>query len=100
MSFESIVKNIDEVTRPNDGDLRDSGQLEQDGDAVIFLNRPICVLEKMKPSTDLEMNDWRAACDKHRKRAELNVYYNRAGPSGFVNLTFEGAQMRFEGVRI
>ena len=77
-----------------------SGQLEQDGDAVIFLNRPIAVLEKMKPTGcsahSSEMIEWEAACSKYRRLAELNVYYNRAGPSGFVNLLFDGAQMLFK----
>jgi replicative DNA helicase len=97
-SFSSLLKCIEEITRPNDGDLRDSGQIEQDADALIFLNRPIVVLETMKPTGEAsssEMIEWEAACSKYRKRAELNVHYNRAGPSGFVNLLFEGAQMLF-----
>jgi replicative DNA helicase len=97
VDFSKLKDRAAELTRPNDGELRDSGQLEQDGDAVIFLNRPIVVIEKHKPDeADRDATlQWEDACSHWRKRAELNVYFNRAGPSGFVNLLFEGPQMLF-----
>jgi replicative DNA helicase len=97
VDFSKLKDRAAQLTRPNDGDLRDSGQLEQDGDAVIFLNRPIVAIEKHKPDEkDKEATLlWEDACSHWRKRAELNVYFNRAGPSGFVDILFEGPQMLF-----
>ncbi len=99
MTFAKIRDRIAEGTRPNDGDLRDSGQLEQDGDAVIFLNRPIVVLEKLKPEDEEERFKWEEACLRWRRKAELNVHFNRGGPSGFVDFLFAGPSMRFDEVR-
>jgi replicative DNA helicase len=98
MTFAKIKDRIAEATRPNDGDLRESGQLEQDADAVIFLNRPIAVLEKLKPEDRDERLEWEEECLRWRRKAELAVHFNRAGPSGFVDLSFRGASMRFDEV--
>lgn len=100
-NFETLKKQAAELTRPSDGDLRDSGQLEQDGDAVIFLNRPIVALEKLRPEGgDKERFDlWDDACSKWRKRAELSVHFNRAGPAGFVDLIFDAPQMAFREIK-
>jgi replicative DNA helicase len=97
-TFKFIKDKVAEFARPNDGDLRDSGQLEQDGDAVIFLSRPIVALEKLKPEDAEEHFEWEAACLKWRRKAELNVHFNRAGPSGFVDFAFHGPSMRFDEV--
>lgn len=98
MTFSKIKDRIAEATRPNDGDLRESGQLEQDADAVLFLNRPIALLEKLKPEDRDELLDWERECLRWRRKAELAVHFNRAGPSGFVDLDFRGASMRFDEV--
>jgi replicative DNA helicase len=87
-----------ESTRPTDGDLRDSGQIEQDGDAVIFLNRPIVQLEMMKPNDgdNDRLMAWEDACRSWRKRAEMLVHFNRAGRTGIVDFIFSGPVMRFD----
>ncbi len=71
--------------RPTMGDLKESGDIEQDADLIGLLYRP----------------------DKQRARAgkggsgqsgetELIVDKNRQGPTGTVHLTFHGPSMRFE----
>jgi replicative DNA helicase len=88
-----------ESSRPTDEDLRDSGQLEQDGDVICFINRPEIYLQAAKPS-DADTNiDYEHALTKWRGRAELFVQHNRAGESGFVNLRFNGPLMKFEEAR-
>jgi replicative DNA helicase len=87
-----------ESTRPTDGDLRDSGQIEQDADALLFINRPIVQLEMMKPTDESAEFEWEAACNSWRNRAEIIVHYNRAGCSGISNFKFIGPQMRFEEI--
>jgi replicative DNA helicase len=86
-----------ESTRPNDGDLRDSGQIEQDADALLFINRPIVTLELMKP-TEGDTVDWELLCNRWRTKAEIIVHYNRAGRSGIVDFKFSGPTMRFDEV--
>lgn len=86
-----------ESSRPNDADLKDSGQIEQDADSVIFLNRHEVYLEALRPvdgNVDAEV-DWRAAMDKVRGKAELIVHFNRSGPTGIVHLHFDGPVMAF-----
>lgn len=100
-STPDFTKFRPESTRPNDGDLRDSGQIEQDGDAVIFLNRPEVTIEMLKPIDSSEIDrmvDWQALMAKHRGKAELIVHFNRSGPRGIVNMYFHGPSMRFSDV--
>jgi replicative DNA helicase len=68
--------------RPNKGDLRDSGALEQDADVIMFLHRPEYYL---KENTPREL----------RRLAEVNVDKNRDGECTTVNLYFDGASKRF-----
>jgi hypothetical protein len=83
-----------EMTRPHDSDLRESGQIEQDADAVIFINRPIVILDKLQP-TDGDTHDWDHLCNNWRKKAEVIVYFNRNGETGTVNFLFEGGTSRW-----
>ena len=85
-----------EMTRPNDADLRDSGQIEQDADTLIFINRPEMQLEHLEPTEESKKIDWEAACAKWRGRAEISVFFNRGGPTGFIDFRFHRAQMRFQ----
>ena len=89
-----------EQTRPHDGDLRDSGQIEQDAHAVIFLNRPYPIIEGAAPAEggedfDSRMMDWQEACTKWKRRAEVSVHMNRSGETGTVEFIFEGKTSRW-----
>lgn len=66
--------------RPMLSDLRDSGSLEQDADAVLFLYRD----ELYNPHTDA------------KGLAELIIGKNRNGPIGTVQLRFDAQTTRFD----
>jgi replicative DNA helicase len=65
------------VPRPQLSDLRESGEIEQEADAVLFL--------------------WTA--EESRRRAQLPVTFtlakNRHGPTGELTLTFDQPRLRF-----
>lgn len=67
--------------RPNLGDLRDSGSIEQDADIVALLYRE----EYYKPDKEAV-----------KGLAELNVAKQRNGPTGTIALTFIGKYATFE----
>ena len=77
--------------RPNMGDLRESGKIEQDATVISFLYREAVYCEDCK--------DPRAVCTKsHEHAAELLISKNRDGETGGVELYFDGAKQLFAGV--
>ena len=70
--------------RPQLHDLRESGDLEQTANAVIFLYRD----EFYNPETE------------DRNIAEANVAKNRDGPTGKADLWFDGHLTRFSNVQV
>jgi replicative DNA helicase len=68
--------------RPTLADLRDSGALEQDADMVLMLYREHVYSNRAED----------------RGKAEVIVAKARMGETGIVNLSFFGAQVRFEGL--
>jgi replicative DNA helicase len=82
-----------EDKRPTLSDLRESGQLEQDADAVIFCYRDSYYLEREKPQDDnLEaMADWMIAMDRARNRLDLIVAKQRQGEIGTASVMMNAA---------
>lgn len=66
---------------PQMSDLRDSGEIEQDADVILFIKRPVM----NDPDLPLE---W-----KHYAR--LSVAKNRQGRCGYLDLSYVGEQTRF-----
>lgn len=68
--------------RPMLSDLRESGQLEQDADGVMFAYRDSYYVERMEPDgrDAEEMADWQAAMDACRGRLDIIVAKQRQGP--------------------
>jgi len=72
--------------RPNLSDLRESGAIEQDADAVLFVHRPSYYFEK---KNEKDMNDEDAAkFRKIKNKAEIIIAKQRNGPTGTVNVGF------------
>ncbi len=66
---------------PGLSDLKDSGAIEQDADAVMFIHRPI----QLNPTLGKEFAPY----------ARMFVAKNRQGRTGVIPLSYAGAQTRF-----
>lgn len=79
--------------RPQLSDLRESGQLEQDADAVLFCYRDEYYIEREKPD-DSDMDkiaDWQQAMERAHNRLEIIVAKQRQGPVGVAKMRFNPA---------
>ncbi|EIE3222474.1 replicative DNA helicase [Salmonella enterica subsp. enterica serovar Typhimurium] len=68
--------------RPNNGDLRDSGALEQDADVIVFIYRDEVYHENTED----------------KGIAEIIISKQRQGPIGTVHLQYEGRYTRFSDI--
>ena len=93
-----------EDKRPQLSDLRESGTIEQDADAVMFIYRDEYYLAQRTPkqmSFDSEdkfqtsLNKWQQDMEQVHNKAELILAKNRHGPTGTIPLYFEGEFTRF-----
>lgn len=83
--------------RPMLSDLRDSGQIEQDADVVLFLFREEYYLNKEKPPTNNEKwTDWQGAMADARGKIDFIVAKRRNGVEGTATGRFHG---EFQAVR-
>lgn len=83
--------------RPMLSDLRDSGQIEQDADLVLFLFREEYYLSKEKPPQHNEKyTDWQGAIADARGKIDFIVAKRRNGVEGTATGRFHG---EFQAVR-
>ncbi len=80
-----------EDKRPVLSDLRDSGNIEQDADAVMFLHRQAYYLERAEPADPDKRIDWQADLDACRNRGELAIAKQRNGPCSTIDLHIDVA---------
>lgn len=82
-----------EDKRPQLSDLRESGQLEQDADAILFAYRHEYYLAREEPDLmDADAHaDWRQSMEKVRNRAEIIVAKQRQGEVGTARVRFNPA---------
>jgi replicative DNA helicase len=83
--------------RPMLSDLRDSGQIEQDADAVCFLFRPEYYLLAAKPESEELLAQWEIALERVRGVIEFIVAKRRRGRSGTGKGWFHGAYQAVRG---
>lgn len=91
--------------RPQLSDLRESGSIEQDADAVMFVYRDEYYLQQREPKeTAFEgngekfsaaMEEWKSKMEKSHNRADLIIAKQRHGPTGTIPLLFEAEFTRF-----
>ena len=86
--------------RPQLSDLRESGSIEQDADVVLFVFREEYYHKMRKPlESDRErFAQWMADGEKVDGKAEIIIGKQRHGPTGTVELQFEGALTRFSSL--
>jgi replicative DNA helicase len=86
--------------RPQLSDLRESGSIEQDADVVMFVYREEYYHMMRKPlESDREkFAAWLAESDKVHAKAEVIIGKQRHGPTGTVELHFEGSITRFSNL--
>jgi replicative DNA helicase len=77
--------------RPVLSDLRDSGNIEQDADAVMFLHRPAYYLERAEPTDYDKRIEWQAELDACRNKGELAIAKQRNGPCTTIDLFIDVA---------
>ena len=78
--------------RPQLSDLRDSGQIEQDADSVLFLLREEYYLHQAEPDEmDPKRAQWEMAMEQSRGRIEFILAKRRNGMAGSAFGAFHGA---------
>src|SRR5262249_31057947 len=89
------VENRDDK-RPQLSDLRESGSIEQDADVVMFVFREEYYLANKQPRPGTEEHfKWQTEMEASRGKAEVIIGKQRHGPTGTVELHFEGEFTRF-----
>jgi replicative DNA helicase len=82
--------------RPQLSDLRESGSIEQDADVVMFVYREEYYLKNRQPREGTEeFIKWQSDMELAHGRAEIIIGKQRHGPTGTVELQFEGELTRF-----
>jgi replicative DNA helicase len=76
--------------RPLLGDLRESGQLEQDADVVLLLHRPSYYESQQMPKKPCAEES-----PKEPESDEVILAKQRNGPTATIYVTFDGRTMRF-----
>jgi replicative DNA helicase len=85
-----------EDKRPQLSDLRESGSIEQDADAVLFVYRESYYLERVEPREGSDEHfAWQRQLDEVRNQAEVIIGKQRHGPIGKVKLFFDSRYTRF-----
>lgn len=93
--------------RPVLADLRESGDVEQDADVVMFLYREEYYLSRAEPRRKqgqtgegfaAECADWQDRLSAVRGLAEIEVAKNRHGRTGMARIAFNGERQRFENL--
>ena len=85
-----------EDKRPQLSDLRESGTIEQDADAVMFVYREAYYLERLEPKEGTEEHlKWEDAMRAAQNTGEVIIGKQRHGPIGTVKLAFDARTTRW-----
>lgn len=88
-----------EDKRPLLSDLRESGNIEQDADIVMFIYREEYYLSRKIPSSDeKKLLDWQEKMEKVENIAEIIVAKQRNGPVGNFNLRYNNKTTGFDNL--
>jgi replicative DNA helicase len=87
-----------EDKRPLLSDLRDSGNIEQDADIVMFIYREEYYLERKVPLEFDKNAEWQERYNRIKNTAEVIVAKQRNGPVGTCSLRFNTATTNFSNL--
>lgn len=97
VALSQLSRSVDSRNdkRPLMSDLRDSGEIEQDADVILFPYRPAAYCEKCKDKVDDGEHDWK----EHNAKAEIIIEKQRAGERNLsIPAVWLGEHQRFEAV--
>lgn len=106
LALSQLSRSVEsrEDKRPQLSDLRESGSIEQDADVVMFIYRDEYYLQQRAPKQLAYDSDdkfhtavekWQRDMEQVHNRAELLIEKQRHGPTGKIDLFFEGEFTRF-----
>ncbi len=93
-----------EDKRPQLSDLRESGTIEQDADMVLFVYRDEYYLQQRAPKQmafdtgdkfQSALDKWQRDMELVHNKAEILIEKQRHGPTGKIDVLFEGEYTRF-----
>ncbi|MEM7527389.1 MAG: replicative DNA helicase [Pseudomonadota bacterium] len=85
-----------EDKRPQLADLRESGSIEQDADAVMFIFRESYYHDRAKPpEDDPKFPEWQSTAERLHGKAEIIIGKQRHGPIGTAELMFHDSYTLF-----
>ncbi len=88
-----------EDKRPLLSDLRESGNIEQDADIVMFIYREEYYLSRKIPSSDeKKLIEWQEKMEKVGNIAEIIIAKQRNGPVGNFHLRYENRTTAFDNL--
>ena len=90
--------------RPGMSDLKESGDIEQDADVILFLHRDEYYLERGRPKQINQsdeayaraVNAWGERLEAAEGKADLIVAKNRHGRTGVATIAWDAKRQRFE----
>ena len=86
-----------DVKKPQLADLRESGSIEQDADVVLFVYREEYYEEKKQPKLgSIEHAEWQSKMSNIAGLAEILIGKQRHGPTGNIQVEFEGMYTKFK----
>lgn len=100
MALAQLSRSVESRTdkRPQLSDLRDSGQIEQDADAVLFLLRPEYYHKQAEPEkTDAKWQAWKSEMDEMQGVIEFILAKRRNGETGTASGAFHGSYQAVRG---
>jgi replicative DNA helicase len=106
LALSQLSRSVEsrEDKRPMLSDLRESGSIEQDADVVMFVYREEYYEQSREPKRSAsksdddfhtKMDEWKHNMENIHNRAELLIEKQRHGPTGKIDLFFEGEFTRF-----